>query len=308
MFDSHNISHLIGFAMAKNLLGLVDGVFITKEYALEAFKSFYSSDTHICEIMPRNNGYIYCAVPISKKITSAKPASINTKPMYGCMLQDRDENEALSEEEFWLHARGDSKAKLSKRIDSEDPTLGDEEFFEDETPLIDVESLPIIEEVEDQKDHLEAYNELEDIDLSELNDTNNNHHCIYCGDNCSGLQRDHVVSMAWRGGSRHYGKGHTIPSCPECNSILGDKAIHSVMERAEYLVTGIAKRNKASLNAQFFTEEELQELDPLLRREVIFGMQDKARIQRRINYASLVANGFYNFKKIKGLMKQGKEI
>lgn len=294
--------------MAKNLLGLVDGVFITKEYALEAFKSFYSSDTYICEIMPRNNGYIYCAVPISKKITSAKPASINTKPMYGCMLQDLDENEALSEEEFWLHARGDSKAKLSKRIDSEDPTLGEEEFFEDETPLIDVESLPIIEEVEDQKDHLEAYNELEDIDLSELNDTNNNHHCIYCGDNCSGLQRDHVVSMAWRGGSRHYGKGHTVPSCPECNSILGDKAIHSIMERAEYLVTGIAKRNKASLNAQFFTEEELQELDPLLRREVIFGMQDKARIQRRINYASLVANGFYNFKKIKGLMKQGKEI
>ena len=67
-------------------------------------------------------------------------------------------------------------------------------------------------------------------------------------------------------------------------------------------------RTFPSLNAQFFTEEELQELDPLLRREVIFGMQDKARIKRRINYASLVANGFYSFQKIKGLMKQGKEI
>lgn len=291
--------------MAKKSLGLVDGVFITKEYALEAFKLFYSTDTHTCEITPRNKGYIYCAIPISKIITSAKPASINTKPMYGGMLHDQDENEILSEEEFWLHARGGSKAKFSKRINSGDPTLGEEEFFEDETPLIDVESLPVIE---DQKDHSEAYNELEDIDLSDLNDANNNHHCIYCGDNCSGLQRDHVVSMAWRGGSRHYGKGHTVPSCPECNSILGDKAIHSIMERAEYLITGIAKRNKASLNAQFFTEEELQELDPLLRREVIFGMQDKVRIKRRINHASLVANGFYSFQKIKGLIKQGKEI
>lgn len=290
--------------MAKNPLGLVDGVFITKEYAIQAFEAFYSTDTYSCEITPRKNGYIYRAVPISKKITIAKPAYINTKPMYGGMLQDK----VLSEEEFWLHARGNSKEKGSKNINSEDPMLGEEEIFEDETPLIDVETFPIIEEVEDDKDSSDAYDELEDVDLSCLNDTNNNHHCIYCGDNCSGLHRDHVVSMAWRGGSRHYGRGHTVPSCPECNSILGDKSIHSIMERAEYLITGIAKRNKASLNAQFFTEDELQELDPLLRREVIFGMQDKARIKRRINYASLVANGYYSFQKIKGLMKQGKEI
>lgn len=292
--------------MAKKIPGLVDGVFITKEDAIQAFKSFYSTDTHSCEITPRKNGYIYSAVPISNEIAIAKPAYINTKPMYGGMLQDQDQDEVLSEEEFWLHARGGSKEKASIDINNEDPMLGEEEIFEDETPLIDVETLPIIEE--DDKDNSEAYNELEDVDLSCLNDTNNNHHCIYCGDNCSGLQRDHVVSMAWRGGSRHYGKGHTVPSCPECNSILGDKAIHSIMERAEYLVTGIAKRNKSSLNAQFFTEEELEGLDPLLRREVIFGMQDKARIKRRINYASLVANGFYSFNKIKGLMKQGKEI
>lgn len=296
--------------MAKKIAGLVDGVFITKEYALEAFKSFYSTDTHTCEITPRKSGFIYCAVPISKKVTSAKPASLNTKPMYGSMLQDQEEaeDETLSDAEFWLYASGGNRAEIKKKVVIDDPTLGEEEIFEDETPLIDVETLPIIDEAEEQKDHSEAYNELEDVDLSDLNDTNNNHHCIYCGDNCSGLQRDHVVSMAWRGGSRHYGRGHTVPSCPECNSILGDRAIHSIMERAEYLVTGIAKRNKASLNAQVFTEEELLELDPSLRREVIYGMQDKARIKRRINYASLVANGFYSFHKMKGLMKQGKEI
>jgi hypothetical protein len=301
------ISHLIGFAMAKNSLGLVDGVFITEEYALEAFKSFYSTDTHTCEITSKKNGYVYSAVPISNKLITAKSVTINTKPMYGSMLRDQ-EGEELSDEEFWQNASGDNKVDVTKRIKSEDPTLGGEVIFEDETPLIDVEALPIIEGVEDQGDNSESYNELEDVDLSDLNDTNNNHHCIYCGDNCSGLQRDHVISMAWRGGSRHYGRGHTIPSCPECNSILGDKAIHSIMERAEYLVAGIAKRNKASLNAQFFTEEELEGLEPSLRREVIFGMQDKARVRRRINHASLVSNGYYTFQKVKGLLKQGRDI
>lgn len=46
-----------------------------------------------------------------------------------------------------------------------------------------------------------------------------------------------------------------VPCFPECNSILGNKAIHSVIERAAYLVDGIAKCNKIILNARSFTEE-----------------------------------------------------
>lgn len=292
--------------MATKSAGLIDGVFITEDYAIEAFRKFYSEDTHICEIVEKKGGYIYHAKPLKSKVLMAIPANLNTKPMYGAMLKDK-QSEELSDDDFWLYASGGIERTTKSDLSFNDPTFAVEEVFENEQPLIDVSLLPIVED-EAIETELEIYNEEEEVNLSELNETNSNHHCTYCGDNCSGLQRDHVVSMSWRGGSRHYGRGHTVPCCPECNTILGDKAIHSIIERAAYLVEGIANRNRTCLNAKYFTEKELLAFDDDFRREVIYSMQDKVRVKRRINYAYLVAGGYYTFGKMKSLVKQGKDV
>jgi len=132
--------------------------------------------------------------------------------------------------------------------------------------------------------------------------------CIYCGDYRSGIVRDHVVSVAWRGGVRHYDRRHTVPSCPQCNSLLGDKPLHNIADRAEFLVGAIEHHERRYLLTVDRTAEELAELDHFLAISVKTAMYEKAIALLRIEYAKQVAAGYYDYATIKHLVKQGRDI
>jgi 5-methylcytosine-specific restriction endonuclease McrA len=132
--------------------------------------------------------------------------------------------------------------------------------------------------------------------------------CIYCGDYNSGIVRDHVVSVAWRGGVRNYDRRHTVPSCPQCNNLLGDKPLHNVADRAAYLVSAIERHERRYLSTVDITDEELAELDHFLAVSIRSAMYEKAMALQRIEYAKQVAAGYYDYATIKHLVKQGKEI
>ncbi len=132
--------------------------------------------------------------------------------------------------------------------------------------------------------------------------------CIYCGDYNSGIVRDHVVSVAWRGGKRHYDRHHTVPSCPQCNNLLGDKPLHNIADRAEFLVSAIERHERRFLNTADRTAEELAELDHFLAITLKSAMYEKAVALQRIEYAKLVSAGYYDYSTIKHLVKQGREI
>lgn len=132
--------------------------------------------------------------------------------------------------------------------------------------------------------------------------------CIYCGDYNSGIVRDHVVSVAWRGGKRHYDRRHTVPSCPQCNNLLGDKPLHNIADRAAFLVKAIERHERRFLNTVDRTAEELAELDHFLAMTLKNAMYEKALALQRIEYAKQVSAGYYDYATIKHLVKQGREI
>lgn len=132
--------------------------------------------------------------------------------------------------------------------------------------------------------------------------------CIYCGDYNSGIVRDHVVSVAWRGGKRHYDRRHTVPSCPQCNNLLGDKPLHNIADRAAFLVDAIERHERRYLNTVDRTTEELAELDHFLAMTLKSAMYEKALALQRIEYAKQVSAGYYDYATIKHLVKQGREI
>ncbi|NWK89387.1 HNH endonuclease [Raoultella terrigena] len=132
--------------------------------------------------------------------------------------------------------------------------------------------------------------------------------CIYCGDYNSGIVRDHIVSVAWRGGVRHYDRRHTVPSCPQCNNLLGDKPLHNIADRAAFLVGAIEHHERRYLSTVDRTAEELEELDHFLAISVKNAMYEKAIAIQRIEYVKQVAAGYYDYATIKHLVKQGRDI
>lgn len=285
--------------------------FHSKKQALEHFNSRYSEEEFICVIKFHEifNKYSYVVEPgtltqnqtshpAKEALSPTKTSSIKTnKSMHYAHNQSRKSPSKFGP--FSTDELLESKVNRGKRSKNE----GDE-------PLSDEAIKAVIASRAKRKKPVPYVRE----ELSSTSTLNINQHdndrprCIYCGDYRSGIVRDHVVSVAWRGGVRHYDRRHTVPSCPQCNNLLGDKPLHNIADRAAFLVGAIEHYERRYLLTVDRTAEELAELDHFLAISVKTAMYEKAIALLRIEYAKQVAAGYYDYATVKHLVKQGRDI
>lgn len=92
--------------------------------------------------------------------------------------------------------------------------------------------------------------------------TEEGYRCFYCGDSAQCL--DHVPALSWIDSlDTPYRRTHNIPTslipaCFECNKALGDKPLHTVVERLDYLESHYDK--KFSKQQSLWDEEEIESL------------------------------------------------
>jgi len=110
--------------------------------------------------------------------------------------------------------------------------------------------------------------------------------CIYCGEASHCF--DHVIPRAYLSPAKRTGTepGFKVPSCNQCNSILGDRIFGSLVERKQFaherLKVKLAKWNQSVL----WDEEELSSVGHNLRSTIEIS-QAKTRIARdRIKYSA----------------------
>lgn len=115
--------------------------------------------------------------------------------------------------------------------------------------------------------------------------------CTYCGV-IRASTLDHVVPISSFHSTRtrsSYARDKVIPSCSECNSLLGDVPFYTIGSRAGYLVTCYRERYKTQLAAKPWTEQELDQLEGDLKRAVGDPNQFRQKIQDRITHCEFVS-------------------
>ncbi|MDK4747421.1 hypothetical protein QOY93_19035 [Leclercia adecarboxylata] len=280
--------------------------FITKEQALEHFHSRFTEDKFKCTVKKIPDGYAYNAIPIPQADTGQRGAEQQE------VIQKTVSVDLLSStpDRLFLAKKSESKRRSlatdALRKAEKLPAIK----IEDDEPLPDEAIKAVISSRAKRKKPVpyvrEEYTSASSLNINQHD--SDRPRCIYCGDYNSGIVRDHVVSVAWRGGVRHYDRRHTVPSCPQCNSLLGDKPLHNIADRAAFLVGAIEHHERRYLFTVDRTAEELAELDHFLAISVRSAMYEKAIALQRIEYAKQVAAGYYDYATIKHLVKQGREI
>jgi len=284
--------------------------FHSKEQVLEHFHSRFNNNEFTCIIKFHEifGKYSYAIEPNSTKFAQqdsqvnnpsylTQPSSKRNKSIIGTL--STSSKPALEAGLFIDNASSKSKNKSVKSsIEVEDEQLSDEAIRAVVASKAKrIKPVPYIRE---------DFSSTSTLNINQ-NDSERPR-CIYCGDYNSGIVRDHVVSVAWRGGKRHYDRRHTVPSCPQCNNLLGDKPLHNIADRAAFLVGAIERHERRFLNTADRTAEELAELDHFLAITLKSAMYEKAMALQRIEYAKQVSAGYYDYATIKYLIKQGKEI
>lgn len=105
----------------------------------------------------------------------------------------------------------------------------------------------------------------------------------YCGNPAT--CEDHVIphSLLSRVDTRRTGYGtDTLPSCTECNSLLGSKVFDSLPDRKAYLAKQLRTRYRKELRAPTWTDSELADLGYNLREHAIAVHAGQARIRARL--------------------------
>lgn len=116
--------------------------------------------------------------------------------------------------------------------------------------------------------------------------------CVYCGDIAD--TADHVPPMkrVWAHGVDYYTQqGFDIvkaPCCRECNSVLGDRDLPTIEERAIHMYAAIQKRYKPILACPEWDIEELDELDYSLRAHIEDQACLRLWVERRLQFIESV--------------------
>lgn len=122
-------------------------------------------------------------------------------------------------------------------------------------------------------------------------------HCIYCGDR-KNIQRDHVVPKSW---SQNYSFFNTsrnplVPACKECNVALSNVPRHTPESRADYLIEKYEKKWNKILTMPEWTKEEINELGPRLRSQLLRKLREKEDKKQRLrNLYRFKSTPFYDY-------------
>lgn len=114
--------------------------------------------------------------------------------------------------------------------------------------------------------------------------------CIYCGDwwQC----RDHVIPVSYTSAKRYYNRNDTVQCCHECNHLLGDRAYHTIPDRASYLIRAYRYRARKYLDSPDWTPIELESMGYTLRTHIESKLEVKRLYQSKLQNLARVANGF----------------
>lgn len=114
--------------------------------------------------------------------------------------------------------------------------------------------------------------------------------CIYDGDwwQC----RDHVIPVSYASVKRDYRRGDTVKCCHECNGLLGNKAYHTIIERAKYLIRAYQTKARKYLDYPDWTNNELEQMGYNLRTYIQSKLEIKRLYQYKLQNLARVANGY----------------
>lgn len=103
--------------------------------------------------------------------------------------------------------------------------------------------------------------------------------CIYCGNDAT--CKDHLLPLLWTG--RDYRRlTPTVPACNECNVLLSDKVIPTIMDRAQYLAEKYRLRYKKLLAMPEWTDKDLEELGYHLQSNIRAAEYKRRRIEFKL--------------------------
>lgn len=118
--------------------------------------------------------------------------------------------------------------------------------------------------------------------------------CYYCGEPAGTV--DHVVPQSMLETLRvmgddavtavlaRHGRRMTVPSCLECNVVLGNKYFDTLEQRKQYLKRRMRQRYAKILRVPDWTDRELSQLGPRLQQAVIGAVVKRDVILRRLRY------------------------
>lgn len=103
--------------------------------------------------------------------------------------------------------------------------------------------------------------------------------CVYCG-GIAGT-RDHLIPRPMSGETARRNV-LTVPSCGECNSLIGSRPIFSITERREYAHAALRKKHAKVLRRIDYSSADIKEFGPGLRPSIVAGIEEKRRLERRL--------------------------
>lgn len=104
--------------------------------------------------------------------------------------------------------------------------------------------------------------------------------CTYCNSNLANA-RDHVIPRSWSN-NESFAEKYVVPSCTECNALLSNSVVHSIEERAAYLQTLYLKRYRKLLKTPEWSNQELKEMSPSMRKSIKENAAFKKLIEAKI--------------------------
>ena len=110
--------------------------------------------------------------------------------------------------------------------------------------------------------------------------------CFYCGDPAQSV--DHVPPLAGVEAYRALGVVEEylkVPSCTECNSLLGDEVQETIMDRKDRIAELISKKYKKLMAFEEWDDCEISELSGNLKRMVEASSDAKKWSQGRVDFS-----------------------
>lgn len=86
-----------------------------------------------------------------------------------------------------------------------------------------------------------------------------NYDCTYCGMMIA-TSRDHIIPHSYESinqKDRDWSRDKVVPSCKECNELLSNAFLPSIVERAEYIANALKIKYKKCLAAPKWHEEDI---------------------------------------------------
>ena len=131
--------------------------------------------------------------------------------------------------------------------------------------------------------------------------------CIYCGDIWRIENHHYKESVANSGRKRTFTKKNTLPTCRECNNLLG-ASNPSYIDCCYFLYEKVSNKHKDLLSMPNWTIEELKELSKNLRRKTKLAMRKKKIHMDRLQQLLENAQSTLTYNSVKDIVIYGGQL